>query len=170
MNYPAASSGVSKFQRFGDSQAQQAAGNMTPRDFKIASGLRLFARMNNLSTRSLPSSSLHEAHIGLECLHACQYSPNKILVHQFSYDVRLRTFSDRLLGPILYLLVWAPLNGYAGEATSKLPQNLRSDFGRGSALDMESLKRVTSTLQKLETNLILERTREGNVRGRLTYP
>jgi len=34
MNYPAASSGVSKFQRFGESQAQQAAGNMTPRDSK----------------------------------------------------------------------------------------------------------------------------------------
>ena len=32
MNYPAASSGVSKFHRFGESQAQQAAGNMTPRD------------------------------------------------------------------------------------------------------------------------------------------
>jgi hypothetical protein len=34
MNYPAASSGVSKFQRFGESQAQQAAGNMTSRDLK----------------------------------------------------------------------------------------------------------------------------------------
>jgi len=32
MNYPAASSGVSKSQRLGESQAQQAAGNMTPRD------------------------------------------------------------------------------------------------------------------------------------------
>lgn len=34
MNYPAASSGVSKSQRLGESQAQQAAGNMTPRDLK----------------------------------------------------------------------------------------------------------------------------------------
>jgi len=37
MNYPAASSGVSKFHRFGESQAQQAAGNMTPRDSKFPS-------------------------------------------------------------------------------------------------------------------------------------
>ena len=36
MNYPAASSGVSKFHRFGESQAQQAAGNMTPRDLREA--------------------------------------------------------------------------------------------------------------------------------------
>ena len=33
MNYPAASSGVSKFHRLGESQAQQAAGNMTPKRF-----------------------------------------------------------------------------------------------------------------------------------------
>ena len=32
MNYPAASSGVSKSQRLRESQAQQAAGNMTPRE------------------------------------------------------------------------------------------------------------------------------------------
>ena len=36
MNYPAASSGVSKFHRFGESQAQQAARNMTPRDLKAS--------------------------------------------------------------------------------------------------------------------------------------
>jgi len=34
MNYPAASSGVSKSQRIGKYQAQQAAGNMTPQRFK----------------------------------------------------------------------------------------------------------------------------------------
>jgi len=39
MNYPAASSGVSKFQRFGESQAQQAAGNMTPRDLNALAAL-----------------------------------------------------------------------------------------------------------------------------------
>jgi len=33
MNYPAASSGVSKSQRLGESQAQQAAGNKPRRDF-----------------------------------------------------------------------------------------------------------------------------------------
>src|SRR3990172_9339325 len=36
--------------------------------------------------------------VGLECLHACQYSPKTILVHQFFCDVRHKTFSDRLLG------------------------------------------------------------------------
>ena len=34
MNYPAASSGVSKSQRLGEFQAQQAAGNMTPREIQ----------------------------------------------------------------------------------------------------------------------------------------
>jgi hypothetical protein len=36
MKNPAASSGVSKSRRLGESQAQQAAGNITPSEFKMS--------------------------------------------------------------------------------------------------------------------------------------
>jgi phosphoglycolate phosphatase-like HAD superfamily hydrolase len=86
MNYPAASSGVSKFQRFGESQAQQAAGNMTPRDLNALAALN--ARSGNEKPIEAPDCVVIEdskegirgaLRAGMKCLAVTNSHPADLL-------------------------------------------------------------------------------------------
>src|SRR5262249_25417480 len=72
--------------------------------------------------------------------------------------MNLKILRQYLAVLIVTILFRAPV-GYGGEATSKTVMPLRGGLDSSQRVDIEMLRRVSTTLQKSGKNLILEGTR-----------